>query len=148
MDDGEAWGKQKHLTKPKRLKNSCKPELKQKKLQKIQPLTLYIPFFTKKVHVPLFIDIYIPSISDKWCLFHIPCLELCISFDCCKLMHSFFLHRNQSQKWLVHRRCFIFLFVGYPPPPPPPLHWRSVNPLQFIFYPLRSTDFEKEIEGL
>ena len=30
-------------------KNSCKPEWKQKNLQKIQPLTLYIPFFTKKV---------------------------------------------------------------------------------------------------
>ena len=68
---------------------------------------------------------HIPSISDKWCPFQIPCLELCIPFDCCKSMYClfvfFFLHRNQSQKQPVHRRCFIFLFF------PTPLHWRSVN---------------------
>ena len=37
---------------------------------------------------------------------------------------------------------FIFLSV------PTPLHWRSINPLQFIFYHPRSADFEEGIEGL
>ena len=31
---------------------------------------------------------------------------------------------------------------------PTPLRWRSINPLWFIFYHPRSTDFEEEIEGL
>ena len=29
------------------------------------------------------VPLRIPSI-DKWCPFHIPCVELCIPFDCCK----------------------------------------------------------------
>ena len=29
-----------------------------------------------------------------------------------------------------------------------PLRWRSINPLRFIFYQLRSRDFEEKIEGL
>ena len=29
-----------------------------------------------------------------------------------------------------------------------PLRWRSITPLQFIFYHPRSTDFEEKIEGL
>ena len=29
-----------------------------------------------------------------------------------------------------------------------PLHWRSINPLRFIFYHPRLTDFEEKIEGL
>ena len=41
------------------------------------PLPFYIPFFTKKL------PLRIPSI-DKWHLIHIPCLELCISFQCYK----------------------------------------------------------------
>ena len=39
--------------------------------------------------------------------------------------------------WPVHRRCFIFLFVLF-----------KYNPLRFIFYHPRSTDFEEKIEGL
>ena len=31
---------------------------------------------------------------------------------------------------------------------PTPLRWRSINPLWFIFYHPRSTDFEEEIESL
>ena len=66
-------------------KNSCKPEWKQKNLQKIQPLTpLYTVFHEKGS------PFHIPSISDKCCPFHISCLELCIPFDCCKSMHCFF----------------------------------------------------------
>ena len=41
------------------------------------PLPFYIPFFTKRY------PSRIPSI-DKWCPCHIPCLELCIRFNCCK----------------------------------------------------------------
>ena len=117
------------LYRPKRLKKSCKPELKQKNSRKYNPLPFYIPFFNKRY------PFHIPSISDKWCPIHIPCLELCIPFDCYKSM-NFFLHRNQSQKEPVHRRCFIFLFVLTP------LHWRLINPLRFIFYHPLSTDFE------
>ena len=32
--------------------------------------------------------------------------------------------------------------------PLPPLRWRSKNPPLFIFYHLRSADFEEKIEGL
>ena len=41
------------------------------------PLPFRIPFFTKKVP-PL---VYLPLINGT---LHIPCLELCISFNCCK----------------------------------------------------------------
>ena len=37
----------------------------------------------------------IPSI-DKWCPFHLPCLELCIPFNCCAV-HCH-LNRNQLQE--------------------------------------------------
>ena len=43
------------------------------------PLPFYIPFLIKKKY-PFG---SIPSI-DKWCPFHIPSLQLCISFNCCK----------------------------------------------------------------
>ena len=58
--------------------------------------------------------------------------------------------------WPVHRR-FIFVFALYkkvifyfilPSPTTTPLRWRSINPLRFIFYHPRSTDFEEKIEGL
>ena len=38
----------------------------------------YIPFFTKKVSLSFTWSI------EKWYPFHIPCLELCIPFNCCK----------------------------------------------------------------
>ena len=40
------------------------------------PLAFYIPFFTKKVPLS-----YTFNSIDIWYPFHIPCLELCISFD-------------------------------------------------------------------
>ena len=44
----------------------------------VQPVTLFAYFFfTKKV------PFCVPSI-DKYYSFHIPCLELCIPFYCCK----------------------------------------------------------------
>ena len=48
-----------------------------------------IHHFSQKRHF-----IRIPSI-DKWYSFHIPCLGLCIPFNCCKLT---LLNRSQSQK--------------------------------------------------
>ena len=114
-------------------KNSSKPELKQ---QQKNPYP-FIYHISRKRY-----PFHIPSISDEWCPF-IPCLELCIPFDCCKSKHCFFccfffnIEINQTLFYL-----FIF-FV-----PMTPLQWRSINPLRFIFYQPRSTDFEKEMEGL
>ena len=55
------------------------------------PLPFCIPFFTKTVPLSC------TSSIDKWCPFHIPCLELCIPFTCCKC--TFFLigidHKNR-----------------------------------------------------
>ena len=48
-----------------------------------------IHHFSQKRHF-----IRIPSL-DKWYSFHIPCLGLCIPFNCCKLT---LLNRSQSQK--------------------------------------------------
>ena len=117
--------------RPKHLKKFMQTRMKTKKNPENPTPYPFIYHFSRKRY-----PFRIPSISDKWCHFHIPCLELCIPSV------FFFLHRNQSQKQLVHRRCFIFLLV------PAPLHWRSINPLQLIFYHPRSTDFEEEIEGL
>ena len=140
LNDGEGWEKEKHFIQTKTLEKFMQTIIKIKKTPENPTPYPFIYHFSQKRY-----PFHIPSISDKWCLFHIPCLELCILFDCCKSIHCFcffFLHRNQSQKYPVHRRCLIFLFV------PTPLHWRSVNPLRFILYHPRSTDFEKEIEGL
>ena len=46
-----------------------------------------------------------------------------------------------SCSWRLPR---YFLF----PPPLPPLPWRWINPLWFIFYHPRSTDFEEKTESL
>ena len=54
------------------------------------PLSFYIQFFTKK---NLF---RIPSI-DKWYPFHVPCLELCISFNCCKCT-AFWIGINRKNR--------------------------------------------------
>ena len=112
-------------------KNSCKPEWKQKKkIEKIQPLSLLYTIFHEK-GTPF---VYLLSETNAAPSTYLVLTAVNALF--------FFLHRNQSQKWPVHRRCLIFLFV------PTPLHWRSINPLRFIFYHPRSVDFEKEIEGL
>ena len=53
-------------------------------------------------------------------------------------------YREPSGKteWKILNNYFL------PPPLTIPLHWRSINPLRFIFYHTRSTDFEEKIEGL
>ena len=56
---------------------------------RVQPLTLLCTIFHDKV------PFCIPS-NDKWYPFHIPCLELCTPFSCCKCT---LLNRNQSQKY-------------------------------------------------
>ena len=131
LNDGEGWEKQEHFIHAKTLeKNSCKPEWKQNKkhLQKIQPPALPFLLYTIFHEKGTPFNTLFRTLYPFW-LLYISAL-------------FFFLHRNQSQKWPVHRRCLIFLFV------PTPLHWRSINPLRFIFYHPRSVDFEKEIEGL
>ena len=54
------------------------------------PLSFYVQFFTKK---NLF---RIPSI-DKLYPFHVPCLELCISFNCCKCT-AFWIGINRKNR--------------------------------------------------
>ena len=98
----------------------------------------YFFFFSRKRY-----PFRIPSISDKWCPFHIPCLELCIPFDCCKCTVFFsFFYIEINLKNSMYTDVLFFYFV------PTPLHWRSKNPLRFISYHPRSADFEKEIESL
>ena len=46
----------------------------------------------------------------------------------------------------ARERKINFLFSSSPTPTP--FRWRSINPLRFIFYNARSTDFEEKIEGL
>ena len=137
FNDGEGWGKQKHFIQAKTLEKIYANQNENKKPPENPTPYPFIYHFSRKRY-----PFHIPSISDKWCPSHIPCLEFCIPFDCCKPMHCFFLPSNQSQKQPVHRRCYIFLFV------PTPLDWRSINPLRFIFYHPCSADFENEIEGL
>ena len=45
---------------------------------KVQPLTILCTIFSRKRY-----PVRIPSI-EKWYPFHLPCLKLCISFNCCK----------------------------------------------------------------
>ena len=138
LNDGEGWGKRKHFIQAKTLeKNSCKPNENKKKTQENPTPYAFIYHFSPKGY-----PFHIPSISDKWYPFHLPCLELCIPFDCCKSVHCFFTQKSIPKIACTQTLFYFFLFV------PTPLHWRSVNPLRFIFYHPRSTDFEKEIEGL
>ena len=50
FNDGEGWGKQKHFIQAKTLEKIHANQNENKKTsRKSNPLTLYIPFFTKKV---------------------------------------------------------------------------------------------------
>ena len=133
----ERDGKNKNISyRPKRLKKFMQTRMKtKKKIQKIQPLTLlYIIFHEKGTRF-----VYLLSVING-----APSINLVQNFLflLTAVNALFFFNRNQSQKQPVHGRGFIFLFV------PTPLLWRSINPLRFTFYHPRSTDFEKEIEGL
>ena len=50
------------------------------------------------------------------------------------------LERARSAREKNKERSSIFFF-----PPTNPLRWRSINPLRFIFYHSRSTDFEENL---
>ena len=84
-------GKAKHFIQAKTLEkiHTLTRMKTKKKLQKIQPLTLLYTIFHEKRY-----PFHIPSISDKWCPFHIPCLELCIPVDCCKSIDYFRIPHN------------------------------------------------------
>ena len=73
-------GKAKHFIQAKTLEkiHTNQNENKKKKLQKIQPLTLLYTIFHEK-GTP-----FVYLFRCKWFHLHIPCLELCIPFDCCK----------------------------------------------------------------
>ena len=57
------------------------------------------------------------------------------------------LERDQSRESFNVRIGHTALLFSSSPTTTP-LHWRSINPLRFIFYHLRLTDFEEKIEGL
>ena len=100
-----------------------------KKLQKTQPLSLLYTIFPFRI----------PSINYKWCPFHKPCLKFCIPFDCCKCTVFFYIEINLKINLYTDVDLFFFSFL------PTPLDWRLINPLRFIFYHLRSTNFEEAI---
>ena len=82
---GEGWGKQKHFIQAKTLEKIYANQNENKKPPENPTPYPFIYHFSRKRY-----PFHIPSISDKWCPSHIPCLEFCIPFDCCKPMHCFF----------------------------------------------------------
>ena len=61
------------------------------------------------------------------------------------------LRAREKEKYNVCRHLWEkwgLLSFFFPQHYPLALSWRSINPLRFIFYHLRSTDFEEKIEGL
>ena len=103
LNDGEGWEKQEHFIQAKTLEKFMQTRMKtkQKKTSPENPtpaLPFYIPFFTKKV--PL----------------SIPCLELCIPFDCCKSMHCFFFFYIEiNLKNSLYTDVVLFFFSFLPP---------------------------------
>ena len=65
---------------------------------KVQPL-FYINHFWQKRYS------FLKPSFDKWNSFHIPCLELCISFNCCKctLFKIWINHKTRIFPLLFHR---------------------------------------------
>ena len=80
LNDGEGWEKQKHFIQAKTLEKIHANQNENKKENPENPTPHpFIYHFSRKRY-----PFRIPSISDKWCPFHKPCLELFIPFDCCK----------------------------------------------------------------
>ena len=111
FNDGEGWGKQKHFIQAKTLEKIHGNQNENKKTStKSNPY----PFIYHSSHKRY--PFHIPSINDKSCPFRIPCLELCVSFDCCKSMHCFlFLHRKPFSKIAFTQTFFYFSFRSYRP---------------------------------
>ena len=59
--------------------------------------------------------------------------------DVVLFLFSFFSKHRRARQQSKRARTF---------PTTTPLRWRSINPLRFIFYHPRSTDFEEKIDGL
>ena len=68
-------GKAKHFIQAKTLN-----EMKKKKKTPENPTPYPLIYHFSRKRYPF----RIPFICCKWFHFHIPCLELCIPFDCCK----------------------------------------------------------------
>ena len=66
----------KPVINPREILNKC---LYGEALPEVQPLNPFIFYHFSRKRYPF----CIPSI-DKWYPYHIPCLELCIPFTCCK----------------------------------------------------------------
>ena len=87
------------------------------------------------------------------------CIVCVISIVACTQTLFYFSSRSFRKHWRARARSerartsvdrekgeINFLFSSSPTPTP--LRWRSINPLRFIFYNARSTDFEEKIECL
>ena len=100
-------GKAKHFIQAKTLEKIhtlTRMKTTKQKSRKSNPLPFYIPFFTKKV--PL------SYTCCKWFHFHIPCLELCIPFDCCKCsVFFFYIEINLKNSLYIDVVLFFFSFV-------------------------------------
>ena len=104
FNDGEGWEKQKHFIQAKTLEkidanqNENKTKNTSRKSNPPPYRSFCIRFFTKKV--PL----------------SIPCLELCIPFDCCKSMHCFFFFYIEiNLKNSLYTDVVLFFFSFLPP---------------------------------
>ena len=102
LNDGEGWEKQEHFIQAKTLDkihaNQNENKTKNASRKSNPPaLPFYIRFFTKKV--PL----------------SIPCLELCIPFDCCISMHWFFFYIEINLKDSLYTDVVLFFFSFLPP---------------------------------
>ena len=110
LNDGEGWGKQKHFIQAKTLEK-IRANQKTKKTPENPTPYPFINHFSRKRY-----PFHIPSISDKWCPLQIPCLELCIPFDCCKSMHCFFFFYIEiNLKNSLYTDVVLFFFSFLPP---------------------------------
>ena len=109
------------------------------------PLPFNIPVFVKN-------PFRIPSI-DKWYPFHIPCLELCIPFNCCKC--TVFLIAEESITKIERFLDFLLPSVSPFGPfhadskerfPIPFMYFNELNPYPFIHLRLeKDTPFGRRL---
>ena len=105
FNDGEGWGKQKHFIQAKTLEKIHANQNENKKPPENPTPYPFIYHFSRKRY-----PFHIPSISDKCCPFHIPCLELCIPFDCCKCT-VFYIEINFRNNLYTDVDLFFFSFL-------------------------------------
>ena len=78
------------------------------RLSKVQLHTPYVPFSQKR-HPFHILPFRIPSI-DKWYPFLIPCLELCIPFNCCKRTVFYIGISHKNVTFSRHLKAIKFIF--------------------------------------